>query len=118
MKPETLSKMLALIAKADEEELEQLNDQVRRRYQVMRAQKATNALRTFKVGDRVRLTGLKPKYINGARGLIMGRRQTKFEVLVDEGTYTGRFGRLVTVPAVCLVKMETQLVDQQVVEAD
>jgi predicted RNA-binding protein with PUA-like domain len=107
MKPETLSKMLTLIANANERELELLNDQIRNRYRTMRNLQARHALRTLQVGDQVRLTGLKPKYINGARGTIRGLRQTKFEVLLDDGQYTGRFSRLVTVPATCLQKIET-----------
>jgi hypothetical protein len=58
------------------------------------------------VGDRVRFTNIKPKYMIGETGAITGFRGTKIFVKLDRPN--GRFssGSPILVPATCVVKEE------------
>lgn len=60
-------------------------------------------------GTRVKLKGLSPKYLNGLTGVIRegGSRRTKdLPVLLDEGQYTGRYGRNISIPASALERID------------
>lgn len=56
-------------------------------------------VRTLKPGDRVRIGSIKPRYMEGVTGQVVECRETKIEIEIDEGQYTGRFGRKLIVPA-------------------
>lgn len=107
MKPDTLDKVLTLISRANEGELEQINLQLRLRYEALRAQRTTNALRTIKVGDEVRITNIKPRYLTGLRGKVTGLRGTKFIIDLDNPIVgrSRRFHRGIIIPATCLQKV-------------
>jgi len=60
-------------------------------------------VRTLKPGDRVRVGNIRPKYMAGATGTVVAGRETKVEVLLDEGQYTGRFGRKLIIPCASLM---------------
>lgn len=48
------------------------------------------------VGDRIRLVSGRPQYLIGEEGVVVGKKQVKFEVLMDRAV--GRFGRQLVVP--------------------
>ena len=58
----------------------------------------------LKVGDRVRLRNIKPKYLEGAEGRIAGSRNTKILVIMDEKL--GRYGQELRVPRTAIEKIE------------
>lgn len=66
-----------------------------------------------KVGDRVRLTGIRPKALDGATGIVKARRQSSLMVVVDKefGIGAGRFawqiesGVPLGVPAACIAEI-------------
>ena len=55
------------------------------------------------VGDRIRLRNIKPKYLEGAMGTILGQANTKVKVRLDE--QHGRFAQEVRVPRTALEKV-------------
>lgn len=74
-------------------------------YDAMRVKQRAIArmmVRTLKKGDRVRIGNIKPRYMEGLTGEVVETRETKVEVLLDEGQYTGRFGRKLIIPAASL----------------
>jgi hypothetical protein len=105
MKTETLAKIEELIGRATEKELNAIYEAIQLRSRSLRYQRQHKALATLEIGDRVRLTGIKPKYMSGHLGTITGRRQTKFEVQLDLSP-SSRFGQNVIVPATCLTKVD------------
>lgn len=44
------------------------------------------------IGDRVRLTNISPKYLNGLPGTVLTRGNGRFDIKIDEGHDTGRYG--------------------------
>jgi hypothetical protein len=59
-------------------------------------------VRSLKPGDKVRVGNIRPKYMAGTTGVVLETRETKIEVLMDEGQYLGRFGRKIIIPAASL----------------
>lgn len=59
---------------------------------------------TLKVGDRVRFMNGRPKYMVGVEGTVVGKKQSKLVVDLDESR--GRFnGKGVVCPPSCLEKL-------------
>ena len=59
----------------------------------------------LRMGDRVRLRNIKPKYLDGAEGRISGKRGTKILVMMDEKH--GRYAQEIRVPRTAIEKVET-----------
>jgi hypothetical protein len=84
-----------------DDQLEAISDAVHSRKKIARSKKKAVAMATIKVGDKVTLKNLNPKYVNGSVGKIIEKRRTKLVVILDKPV--GRFGAgPVTVPADCL----------------
>lgn len=60
----------------------------------------------LRVGDRIALRNIRPKYLNGQTGRIKGRANTKIEVELDN--QVGRYGKVVRVARACIQKLEVQ----------
>lgn len=64
------------------------------------------AAQPLRVGDRVRLRHIKPRYLEGMEGTITGQKNTKIEVKLDR--QVGRYSQEVRVPRTALEKVEQQ----------
>lgn len=87
--------------------LEQLNQVIPLFNTAIKKSRAVNnakALAELQVGDRVRLGGLKPAYLNGCRGIIVKFNPTRVQVKIDP---IGKFssGTVIVSPA-SLTKLE------------
>ena len=66
-----------------------------------RAAKARSTSATLAIGDRVRLVGISPKYLNGVECTFQGHKNSKLTVQLDERI--GKFGLgLLTVHSECV----------------
>lgn len=84
-------------------EVQLLYGLLRERQKTLRSIAAATAAATIKVGDKVRLRGISPKYLNGATGTVVpGGGAAKFLVQLDQAI--GKFPAALplTVPASCL----------------
>jgi hypothetical protein len=73
-----------------------------------RRRRAVSAIRAGELepGDRIRLNGLRPKYLNGLVGTVQYRvANGKVSVKLDEDQDTGRYGHVITCPGSSLVKL-------------
>lgn len=107
MKEETLQKVLKLVAGADDAELRAIQQVLSMRIKSLRhAERMANEA-TLKIGDAVRLKGLKPAYLNGTRGVILDKRPRGFlvELQRPDARAHRRFGSTPIVPANCLEKI-------------
>jgi preprotein translocase subunit YajC len=103
MTPENLQKMKKLILRASDEELNELWEYMQLRHNALRRKANIEAMEVLQEGDHIKLTNIKPKYLVGLTGTISKRRQTKFEVLLDQEVYrAGRKTKFLVVPAQCL----------------
>lgn len=59
-------------------------DRIMGAWKTRRKTLAAENLATVKVGDRVRLAGLSPKFLNGATGVVTGINQTTVAFKVDD----------------------------------
>jgi hypothetical protein len=84
-------------------ELEGILEAVHQRRKLMRGATKAVAFATLQIGDKVRLKGLRPKYVNGSTAEVVDKKRTKLVVVLDKPT--GRFMGRVTVPADCLDKI-------------
>jgi hypothetical protein len=85
-------------------ELSEITDAVNHRKKLKRSQTTAIAMATIVVGDIVILKGLTPKYVNGLKAKVVGKKQTKLNVTLVDGP-VGRFGGSCTVPASCVDKV-------------
>lgn len=60
----------------------------------------------LKVGDRIVLRNIKPKYMTGQPATITGQANGKIEILLDAPV--GRFGRKLLVHRTCIEVIESQ----------
>lgn len=104
----TLQEVVAAIDTFDRDELHVVLTAFKARDKYLRGAASRQALATFKVGDKVRLSGLSPKYLNGLTGEIKGREGDKFSVEFDEESafMARRYGKTVRVPPGCLVAVQ------------
>jgi hypothetical protein len=99
--------VLAGIALLDDEQLDAVFAAAKTRASFLRSVAKQQALATIKVGDIVKLDGLRPKYLNGMTGMIRSRKGDKFEVTMHTENASADFrSRFQTaalwVPASCL----------------
>ncbi|MFE4601124.1 hypothetical protein ACFRKE_09720, partial [Kitasatospora indigofera] len=77
----------AFVPTATAEELDTLASLIRQRHLALRPASATattaTLVRMVRVGDRVRLHKVKPKYLNGMTGLVVETRTTRVDVELD-----------------------------------
>lgn len=114
MKSETLDKMVALIYKADEDEVFELIEAIVSRRRTMRAEAARDNTLTIGVGDKVQLVNIKPKYLQNMMFVVEATptraAPTKFRVRMIDGWVdpraTRRFTSSIRVPADCVKLME------------
>lgn len=78
--------MCLLIEKASDDEIRILIGAFNRRAKVKRQTKVREVLSSLQVGDRVRMVRMKPKYLNGTGGTVMGFKQTRVIVRLDPDT--------------------------------
>lgn len=87
---------------ASEEQLQQINALVIQQLNLARVQRAQRMRKQLKVGDRVILTGLKPKYLNGLVGTIIatpeGQRVKAMHCWVELDQRVGRYSDTVQAP--------------------
>lgn len=67
---------------------------------------ARRASAHLKIGDRVRLKNIKPKYLDGAPGTITARNGTKFMVQIDPHYNTRRYSHACRVPLTAVAPLE------------
>lgn len=93
---------------AFDNELRFLNDALKKRHAVVLAEQTATVAATVDEGDKVLLTNIKPKYLNGAVATVVKVNQTRAVVVLDEPVrkYTGEM----TVPLCCLVVKEKEVV--------
>jgi hypothetical protein len=62
-------------------------------------------MKTLNIGDIVTLKNIRPRYMEGARGIITARSGTKFMVRLSDGLkFRGRSSE-VKVPASCITRL-------------
>lgn len=68
--------------------------------------KLSKSVNDFKVGDRVRLVSInmRPMYLRGAEGSIVGHGSKKLKVKLDENTAYRKFSGVVTTAPVSIVE--------------
>lgn len=106
MKTETLDKVVRLIGQASTEELMILSDSINSRHRHLKNMEAVHNRQTLKVGSRVKLKNLKPKYLNGTKAVVLEVKGDKgflveLEPNADPRAFR-RFGNKPIVPANCL----------------
>jgi hypothetical protein len=95
MKPENYEKLLKLVANADETELAGIVEVIISRRKTLASAKKAETLSKLHVGCRVRLQGLKPKYLNGTHGIVLdiiSPRKIKVELINPDPRGVNRFG--------------------------
>lgn len=106
----TLSEVVEFIyGSSTEDDREAIYQALRGASREKRAQETAIASASFKVGDKVQLAGLSPQYVNGTRGEIIERKNTKFVVKFEDpvdSRVRQRFGSSVRVPATGLRKVD------------
>jgi hypothetical protein len=84
--------------------IDQLQEAVYARKRILKDQKAAENKVALTPGTRVRLLGLRPKYLNGLEGKVVdtpARRAGDISVVLDYSP-SPRFGTHTAVPAACL----------------
>lgn len=100
--------VLDALSEFDETDLELVVAGVKARRSQLRTLTTLEVVGSLNVGDRVKLTGLRPQYVNGATGTVESLAQTRFNVRLDDDVdprARARFGEVVRVPASALVKL-------------
>jgi len=87
-----------IISGKHDAELDEIINAVSQRKKLTRSQNVAMAMATIKIGDIVVLKNLSPKYVNGLKAEVKGKKRTKLSVELVDGP-VGRFGGIVTVPA-------------------
>lgn len=86
----------AIVTGAVDGDLDAINQALRDRYKIVRAQKSAIAAATVKVGDKVRIVNLRPKYLAGLTGTVVvdpmeqyrsRRSKTYFAVELSESSH-------------------------------
>jgi ribosomal protein L21E len=105
----TLQDALVFVFNADDRELDRLRQAIQERARQLRVINKHEALAKFNDGDRVELSGLSPKYLNGATGVIERMEKDRIAVRLDDDVdyrIPARYGRTVRVPANCLKEVK------------
>lgn len=108
MKDETLTKVLTLVSKANSTEVQAIQQALSLRMKTIRYEESIKNRATLKIGDVVRLKGLKPAYLNRSLGTITDTHPKGFIVELSGASNPraiARFGNKPIVPANCLEKI-------------
>lgn len=99
-----MSLIAEILGGSHDNSLRDIISAARQRTKLVEASNTAVKMFDLKVGDKVRLKDLSPKYMNGVECVITGKKRTKFEVKLDQPV--GRFsGTGLTVPASCVEKV-------------
>lgn len=103
----TIQDVLDFVAlHADQPDIENIWAACKRRQKYLRDNRAASNAASLRPGDRVRLSGLSPKYLNGLTGEVVDvLGGTKVQVKLFDGTNRFQAGIPYTVPASCLTKV-------------
>jgi hypothetical protein len=90
----------AIIDGVTDDRLDALFDAIKNRRKAI----ATKTLLTTQVGARVRITDIRPAYLVGAEGEVVGRKNSRLSVKLDNPAIAMRFTRdgVLQVPAGCV----------------
>jgi hypothetical protein len=88
-------------------DLANISDAVRSAQDLAKQQTAAKMKATLKIGDKVKLTGLRPKSINGLIATVAGMRRTRVNVDMPKDYRAGRWSEAkgIGVPLSCVVKV-------------
>ena len=94
MKPETLNKVLTLISNANEKELRVIYDTANYRAKQLRDIEAATQAAKVEEGAMIRTKNIKPKYMNGRTGEVIGFNDGRVRVRITNMSEQGqrRFG--------------------------
>lgn len=95
MKGETYEKLLKLIANADEVELAGIVEVITARRRTLAHARTVATLKELHPGARVRLRGLKPKYLNGTHATVLdiiSPKKIRVELINPDPRGVRRFG--------------------------
>lgn len=88
---------------AGDAELEQISKAVRSRRREIQRAEGQKMIEKLDVGDRVELAGkLKPRYLRGERGVVVGFTGSRIVVDLDVGQVRKYSGKGLKVPASCV----------------
>jgi len=104
MKGPLFDKVIDLIEKeTDESDLKAISEMCWHRVKTLRRQEATRIKRKVKVGTRICVKNIRPKYLNGVVADVRMKREDAVMILVpDRYEYRRRAGREVWVPWECI----------------
>ena len=95
-----------------DDSLDVISATLRERRKVIRKGRDLTVLASVKAGDKGRLDGLSPKYLNGEEVEVVAKKESRISVKLIEtnprmSRAAGRFGALpFTIPAGCFIKAE------------
>lgn len=90
----TIEELVGSILKGDlDDDLNTLKNTIKERREALSRQKFL----LVKNGATGKLVNLRPNYLVGAPVTVIGRKQKRLEVEIDDGFPTGRYGRKITV---------------------
>lgn len=97
---------LRAISEMDSNDLDQVIKAVKDRHKVLLTIQASTTLSTVRVGDRVELTGLSPKYLNGCKAEVKAIG-TEISIVLENGWFEQRArekfaGRVIRVKPQCV----------------
>jgi len=96
--------------------IDELQRAITARQKIVRTNRAETITASVKKGDRVRLTGISPKGLNGATGTVQSVTRSRVHVVIDKefAGVSGRFGASIGfgmplgVPAACIAEVLPQ----------
>lgn len=99
------TELLKMVEGLNDEELDTLAHLVVNRQRALRRLRAMD----IRIGDKVQLANVKPKYLTGTLATVTNRRNGKLTATLDDNVdprALRRFGRTVTGPATIFEKVE------------
>jgi len=81
-------------------EITQIINAVRERQKLIRSANTAVNISEIEIGSKVKLKNISPKYMNGERATIIGKKRTKFTAKLD--VPTDRFPGIFTISASCV----------------
>ena len=94
-----------IISGVYDSELNSIQEAIRQRRKLTKSAHAAVTMTELKIGDKIVLKEISPKYMIGMAATVTGKRRTKLEVTLDIAC--GRFGTTtpIVVPASCVEKV-------------
>lgn len=109
MKVDTLIETIVKGTYSDEE-LASISNAVRTAQDLVKQRRSAILKATLKVGDKVTLSGLSPKGLNGLTATVIGIAKSKVKVEMPTDYRAGRFSgaKGVGVPLTCVIKNDAK----------